>query len=171
MFTKTPHGERAMRQLETWLDDYAASHQNPVNKAFHWLCVPPIVFSIWCALKAIPVGNAVFNPATAVIAFMVLYYLRLSWRLAVGMAIASVPAYLGVLALERVSPGTGVFLGIAATIFVVAWIGQFIGHHVEGARPSFFKDLQFLMIGPLWLLAHLYRRLGWPISDTARSRA
>ena len=45
-------------------------------------------------------------------------------------------------------------------IFVVAWIGQFVGHAVEGRRPSFFKDLQFLLIGPLWLLSFAYRRLG-----------
>ena len=46
------------------------------------------------------------------------------------------------------------------TIFIAAWIGQFIGHALEGKRPSFFKDLQFLLIGPLWLLAAAYRRLG-----------
>ena len=37
---------------------------------------------------------------------------------------------------------------------------QFIGHAVEGKRPSFFKDLQFLLIGPIWLLSNLYRRVG-----------
>ena len=45
-------------------------------------------------------------------------------------------------------------------IFVVAWIGQFIGHAIEGRRPSFFKDLQFLLIGPIWLLAFVYRSIG-----------
>jgi uncharacterized membrane protein YGL010W len=49
---------------------------------------------------------------------------------------------------------------ICVLAFVVAWIGQFIGHAIEGKRPSFFKDVQFLMIGPLWLLADVYRRLG-----------
>ena len=45
-------------------------------------------------------------------------------------------------------------------IFVIGWIGQFIGHAIEGKRPSFMKDIQFLLIGPLWLLGHLYRKLG-----------
>ena len=45
-------------------------------------------------------------------------------------------------------------------IFVIAWVGQFIGHKIEGKKPSFFEDLQFLMIGPLWLLGHLYRKFG-----------
>ena len=51
---------------------------------------------------------------------------------------------------------------ICVGIFVVAWIGQFIGHIMEGKRPSFFKDVQFLMIGPMWLLSHVYRRAGIP---------
>ena len=49
---------------------------------------------------------------------------------------------------------------VCLAIFVVAWIGQFVGHAVEGRRPSFFKDVQFLLIGPLWILAFVYRRLG-----------
>jgi len=53
-------------------------------------------------------------------------------------------------------------LAAAAAIFVIAWIGQFVGHAVEGRRPSFFKDLQFLLIGPLWLLAAAYRRFSLP---------
>ena len=50
----------------------------------------------------------------------------------------------------------------SVVIFIVAWIGQFVGHAVEGKRPSFFKDLQFLLIGPLWLLAAAYRRFSVP---------
>ena len=34
---------------------------------------------------------------------------------------------------------------------MIAWIGQFIGHKIEGAKPSFFEDLQFLLIGPAWV--------------------
>jgi uncharacterized membrane protein YGL010W len=36
-------------------------------------------------------------------------------------------------------------------IFVVAWIGQFYGHHLEGRKPSFLTDLQYLLIGPIWI--------------------
>ena len=50
-------------------------------------------------------------------------------------------------------------IGIA--VFVGAWIGQFIGHKIEGKKPSFFKDVQFLLIGPAWLMAFIYRRAGW----------
>jgi len=50
---------------------------------------------------------------------------------------------------------------LALGVFVIAWILQFIGHAVEGKRPSFFTDVRFLLIGPAWLLAFLYRALGW----------
>ena len=48
----------------------------------------------------------------------------------------------------------------AIVIFVVAWIGQFVGHKIEGKKPSFFKDLQFLLVGPMWLMHFIYKRVG-----------
>lgn len=50
---------------------------------------------------------------------------------------------------------------LSVIVFVIAWIGQFVGHQIEGKKPSFFKDLQFLLIGPLWLLAFVYRHFNW----------
>lgn len=151
-----------MKTLKQWLNEYSESHHNPVNKTLHWICIPAIVFSIWCVLKAIPVGNDWVNPATMTSLLALAYYTRLSWQLALGALLGFVVMYVGVVLLQQ---AVGAHLvAVAGTIFVVAWIGQFIGHHVEGAKPSFFKDLQFLMIGPLWLLADLYRRLGIPVS-------
>jgi uncharacterized membrane protein YGL010W len=149
-----------MKTLKQWLDEYSASHLNPVNKRLHWICVPTIVFSIWCALSAIPVGNARINPASVVALLALAYYVFISWRLAIGIALGFVVMYTGVIYLHALMGPS--IVAAAAAIFVAAWIGQFIGHHIEGAKPSFFKDLQFLMIGPLWLLADLYRRLGIP---------
>jgi uncharacterized membrane protein YGL010W len=56
-------------------------------------------------------------------------------------------------------------------VFAIAWLGQFIGHKVEGAKPSFFKDLQFLLIGPLWLLSYVYQRLHWDLGGARALRA
>jgi uncharacterized membrane protein YGL010W len=52
-------------------------------------------------------------------------------------------------------------LPLSIAVFVVAWIGQFIGHKIEGKKPSFLEDLRFLLIGPLFVLGFLYRRLKW----------
>lgn len=156
-----------MKTLHQWLDEYSASHRNPRNKLTHWIGIPLIVFAIWCALKAVPVGGDSLNLATAAIAVFVGYYLLLSWRLALGMALLSGLFYAGVLALEDYAGARLIWL--AAAIFLVGWVLQFIGHHIEGAKPSFFKDLQFLLIGPLWLLADLYRRFDIPMLPAPRS--
>jgi uncharacterized membrane protein YGL010W len=149
-----------VRTLKDWLVEYSESHQNPTNKALHWICIPPIVFSVVLALKAIPGGSLWFNPATIVAALALAYYARLSWQLAAGMIAIFAALYAGVLAVHDLAGGYSIL--VAGAIFVAAWVGQFVGHHVEGARPSFFKDLQFLLIGPLWLLSDVYRRLAIP---------
>ncbi|MGH8444787.1 MAG: DUF962 domain-containing protein [Solimonas sp.] len=154
-----------MRTLEQWLSEYSVSHKNPVNKAVHWVCVPAIAFSIALALKALPVGSGGINAATVVGVLVLLYYFRLSWQLAVGMTAVFALSYWAVLAVEAAAGAQMVWVAVA--IFVVAWIGQFIGHHVEKARPSFFKDLQFLLIGPLWLLDAVYRRMAIPTGRAA----
>ena len=158
-----------MKTLQQWLDEYSASHRNPHNKLTHWIGIPLIVFAVWCALKAMPLGNDLINPATASIAIFVGYYLLLSWRLAVGMALLSALFYAGVLALRDLSGAS--LIWVAAAIFVLGWVLQFIGHHIEGAKPSFFKDLQFLLIGPLWLLADLYRRFDIPMLPVSAAPA
>lgn len=156
-----------MKTLQQWLDDYSSSHRNPRNKLTHWIGIPMIVFAVWCALRAIPVGNLWLNAATAGIAFSLVYYGLLSWRLALGMAVIYGAMYTGVLILEGAVGANLVWA--AAGIFVVGWLLQFIGHHIEGVKPSFFKDLQFLMIGPLWLLADVYRRYKLPMSASTAS--
>ena len=149
------------RSVDEWLNEYSASHLNPFNKAMHWVCVPSIVFSLFMALKCVPVGTPLFNLATLALALSLGYYLRLSWRLAIGLALVMLPMYGLILAIEQAA---GAYtIAVATGIFVVAWIGQFIGHHVEGARPSFLKDVQFRMIGPMWLMAFAYRKWQIPL--------
>ena len=52
---------------------------------------------------------------------------------------------------------------LSMLIFIFACIGQFIGHKIEGQKPSFFEDIQFLLIGPAWLLSFIYKKLGVPL--------
>jgi uncharacterized membrane protein YGL010W len=154
-----------MRTVSDWLSDYGSSHQNPTNKLLHWLCVPPIVLSVMGLLWSLPVPAALAalspwaNWATLASLAALAYSLSLSPSLAVGEALA----FLALLWITRaLSELPWPLWATSLVIFVVAWIGQFIGHAIEGKRPSFFKDLQFLLIGPLWLLAAAYRRLSLP---------
>jgi uncharacterized membrane protein YGL010W len=145
------------------ISEYAGDHQHPVNELLHSVCVPAIVVSLIGLLWCLPVPEVIrdavpwLNWGTGFLGAALVYYFRLSVRLGVGMLLASAIAVLVILGLDRL-PGP-LWLACAA-IFVVAWIGQFIGHGVEGKRPSFFRDLRFLLIGPLWLLAALYGKLG-----------
>ena len=137
------------RTIDTLLEQYSESHRNPTNELIHFVCVPVIVFTLLGILWSI-------HPVLAVVACVaaLVYYFKLSRPFAFGMLLMSA-LMLAVLAL--MPPMTVLPLSIA--IFVVAWIGQFIGHKIEGKKPSFLDDLRFLLIGPLFVLGFLYRRL------------
>ncbi|AYA38830.1 DUF962 domain-containing protein [Hymenobacter oligotrophus] len=151
--------------LSLLLHEYGESHQNPTNKLVHWVCVPLIMFSLLGLLWSVPVPEAVqrispwLNWATLVMALAVVYYVRLSVPLALGMVLVSTAMALALRAVEAQAPLP--LWAVCLIVFVLAWVGQFWGHKVEGKKPSFLKDVQFLLIGPLWLLHFVYRRLGW----------
>jgi len=147
-----------MRNVNALLNEYSEGHQNRINKKIHWVCVPAIMFSLLGLLWSLPFPfeiSSLINWATVLITLSLIYYFFLSWKLAIGMLFSS----LFMILIFRWMDGFSVPLWqIAIAIFIVAWIGQFIGHHIEGKRPSFFKDIQFLLIGPVWLLADVYRK-------------
>ena len=159
------------RNAQEWLDAYGESHQDGLNKLIHWLCVPAIMFSLVGLLVCIPSGflSAPLpgslapwaNWATLFILASLLFYLRLSLPLAMGFIPVGSALLWGNVALKLAEEGgSPPLFYISMAIFVLAWIGQFIGHQIEGAKPSFFEDLQFLLIGPAWLLGALYQKLG-----------
>lgn len=156
-----------MRKIDQLLAEYGESHQNATNKAIHWICVPLIFFSVVGLVASIPsqivqvvLGENPFaNWATVALIVALAYYITLSIPLAVGMMLFSAAC----LYLTRVVVAQGWALWLVCLIiFVVAWIGQFYGHKVEGKKPSFFKDLQFLLIGPAWLMHFIFKRVGLP---------
>lgn len=150
------------RSIHQWLDEYGESHTNPTNELIHWICVPTIFFCVVGLLLSIPspalpvIGGHLW--AKAAIALTLLFYSMRSVPLLVGMALWCALCFWFAVQLERHAPWP--LWAICLVLFTVAWIGQFIGHGIEGKKPSFLKDLQFLMIGPAWLMAKVYRRLG-----------
>lgn len=158
-----------MRKIDALLEEYGASHQNPINKTIHWICVPLIFLSIVGLIASLPADiprsflgptSPYANWAGVLIIFVIVYYVSLSIPLSIGMML------FGVLCLFLVNAITildvAPLWAISLIIFVLAWFGQFYGHKVEGKKPSFFKDLQFLLIGPAWLMHFIYKRLGIP---------
>jgi len=137
------------RQIDILLDKYSESHRNPVNELIHCVCVPAIVLSFLGMIWAVhPLA------ALAVTIVSLLYYVSLSLPFAFGMLVMSS----AMLWLLEFMPQSAVLPG-SIIVFVVAWIGQFIGHKIEGKKPSFLDDLRFLLIGPLFVLDVLFRRL------------
>lgn len=157
-----------MRRIDALLAEYGESHRNSFNKTIHWICVPLIFFSLVCLLWSIPPGPlsdliggtaaAFANWATLLLLITLMYYLLLSPALFAGMFLFSVLCLIGAWLLDRADFAP--LWAIALVIFVVAWAGQFLGHKVEGKKPSFLKDIQFLLIGPAWLMHFIFRRLG-----------
>ncbi len=157
-----------MRTADQWISEYGESHQDPLNKKIHYLCVPAILFSIIGLLASIPLGGLTsFFPAsiapyvhvgTFLIIISLVFYIRLSFPLFLGMLAITLFALWGnyQLALHASLP----LWAISLIIFAVAWVLQFIGHNHEGKKPSFLKDVQFLLIGPAWILAHFYKKIG-----------
>ncbi len=154
-----------MKKLSDWLNEYSESHQNTLNKTIHWICVPSIVFSIVLLLWSIPSPGILtdfgLNYAYVVMLLAVFYYVLLSPTLAIGMALIFSLMGFFAQAIQLSSPIPVWSIGLI--VFAIAWIGQFYGHHVEGKKPSFVKDIQFLLIGPIWLLQFIYKRVGIPL--------
>jgi len=152
-----------MHTVRDWLGEYGASHQDPTNELLHWICVPLIVLTLFGLLWSLPVPalfasiSSWLNWATLLAGAALLYYFSLSPALAAGVLVSFTVLLLVTQWLAKLPWPLWL---TSITLFVMAWIGQFIGHALEGKRPSFFKDVQFLLIGPLWLLAAAYRRLG-----------
>lgn len=159
------------KTVDQWLAEYGESHQNPANKLIHWICVPVIFWCVLALLWPLKLGPGPWlNGAVLSILISTLFYARLSWTLAVGMIAISVLSVGLILAYEAAEFSWPLW-AFASAVFVLAWIGQFIGHKIEGKKPSFFKDLQFLLIGPAWLLSFVYRKLGIPLGGADPSHS
>jgi len=152
------------RNIDRWFAHYAADHRNPGNQRIHVVAVPLILWSVVALLWCLPVPGTWFRQGLwAALAMFVAwsFYWRASRSLGLGMLawfvlLAWLTRWLHALI------GTRQLLWLAVGVFVVAWIAQFVGHgkRFENKRPSFLTDLTYLLIGPAWVLAKLYRRLG-----------
>lgn len=151
-----------MRTIHDWLSAYGVSHQNATNKTIHWICVPTIMFSIIGLLTSIPSDYFPLSPylnwGSMLFIATLFFYLRLSFPIFVGFIFVGGAMVWGNILLKQANVMP--LWESSLILFVVAWIGQFIGHKIEGAKPSFFDDLQFLLIGPAWLMSFIFQRFG-----------
>ena len=156
-----------MRKIDQLFAEYAESHQNQTNKFIHWICVPLIFFTIVGFISLIPAPHfcapffGCISIASIVALFLVtIFYFTLSWKISLIMLLI-------MLLMEHFAYAINVHFKenswiIYLSIFVITWIFQFIGHKIEGKKPNFLKDLQFLLIGPIWLLHFILKKIRIP---------
>ncbi|ALR29932.1 hypothetical protein ATE47_05075 [Chryseobacterium sp. IHB B 17019] len=154
-----------MRKIDLLLAEYGESHRNGTNKLIHWICVPLIFWTILGFISYIPTPNIYlkyfgFLSIASFIALVLvtIFYFHLSWRIAIIMIFVMLLMEHFV-SLANVTFGTKSWI-LYLAVFVITWILQFVGHKIEGKKPSFLKDLQFLLIGPIWLLSFILKKLG-----------
>jgi uncharacterized membrane protein YGL010W len=147
--TQADFASAVPREVDRLLAHYGESHRNPRNERIHFMAIPLIMLSLlgllWAAHPWVAVGF---------VAASLVYYARLSLLFLVAMAILST------IGLALVYAMGSLVLPLSAAIFVAAWIAQFVGHKIEGKKPSFFEDLRYLWVGPLFVLSKLFAKLG-----------
>ena len=152
-----------MTPADEWLIEYGRHHNDEANCLIHWICIPFLVFSLVGLLWSIPVpetfsrATPVLNWGTIFLMASIVYYFIMSISLAVGSLPFIITVVFGVNWLEQLDQPLWL---ISSAIFLVAWAGQRVGHQIEGNGPSMISDMQYLMIGPVWMLVALCRRLG-----------
>ncbi|OCA76237.1 hypothetical protein BBI01_05970 [Chryseobacterium artocarpi] len=154
-----------MRKVDLLFAEYSKSHRNATNKFIHWICVPLIFCSILGFISLIPSSHfcvsyfgCISIVSLVAVALISLYYIRLSLLIGITMILIMLLAehfiYLTNISIDKQS------WIVYLSVFVITWIFQFIGHKIEGKKPSFLKDLQFLLIGPIWLLGFILKKTG-----------
>lgn len=148
-----------MKSLDTWLSEYGESHQNPTNKNIHRVCVPLIMMSLLGLMGEIPAPTILaqyqLNFSHVFVILAMAFYLSLSMTFSALMVVVVGPMLvINFFVKEQMTMDQ--ILWLWGIVFVVAWIGQFVGHKIEGKKPSFLQDLAFLLIGPLWIVAPLF---------------
>ena len=144
------------QQFNALMARYDEHHQNRQNVLIHLVAVPSIFFSViglvWCLGVTLPIS---INITWFLLAAVVIYYFSLSVAHTIVM-IVTFAVFMGLITWLELQQMSVFWFSIVT--FVVMWVFQFIGHKIEGKSPSFFEDLRFLLIGPLWWADHLVKR-------------
>ena len=151
-----------MSRLQTLIARYEEFHKDVTNRRIHFACVPLIALSLvgllWCIKIPTPFGDELsftLNAGVLSIGLALVYYLFLSLGSFVGMLYFGLVASVLCISVEA-SPLP--LFAVSSVVFGLSWGGQFIGHGIEGKKPAFTEDVQFLLVSPAWLLDALYRK-------------
>tara|TARA_B100000886_G_C20196992_1_gene396730 strand:+ start:90 stop:548 length:459 start_codon:yes stop_codon:yes gene_type:complete len=150
-----------MKDAIWYLEKYGESHRHPTNVLIHKIFVPLIMFSVIGLLWAVPkpklfLSFPLMNFGMLLVATALIFYISMGVKIFFGMILIISPIVYGNVLLQD-HPHQ---LSIMAGIFVFSWIMQFVGHKIEGKKPSFLEDLLFLLVGPVWVFYPIYKKIG-----------
>lgn len=158
--------------LSYLINEYEKTHMNPTNRKIHMICVPAIVFATLGLFWGI--SGLLWGPATTSISLPVFallnagtmgallagaYYARLNRQLFFIMTVYGLVS-LAVTYGIHTHLGAWTVFSLSAGVWLIAWVIQFIGHKIEGAKPSFLEDLVFLLVGPAFVIEKIFRTQG-----------
>lgn len=154
-----------MNETDGWLHRYEETHSDLTNPAVYWAAVPMVVLGTVGLLWSLPIPDAFFeisplmNWGTAFLMATAVYYFIISVSLAIGM----LPFIIGVAGINMWLDGSDFsLLRVSIGLLLAGIIGLWLGHRNQNSIRPVLDDLQFMMIGPAWLLSVLYKRIGIP---------
>ena len=154
-----------MNETDGWLRRYEETHSDLTNPVVYWAAVPMVVLGTVGLLWSLPIPDAFYeisplmNWGTAFLMAAAVYYFIISVSLAIGM----LPFVIGVAGINMWLDGSDFsLLRVSIVLLLAGIIGLWLGHRNQGGIRPVLDDLQFMMIGPAWLLSVLYKRIGIP---------
>lgn len=162
-----------MKTLEEQMAVYAAYHQDPRNRATHFIGVPTIILALFIPLAWLrfDAGGVEINGAMLFAAMVLAYYFVLDVPLALAMTVlVAALIWLGELIAGQGSAAGWAWFG---ALFVGGWILQLVGHVFEGRKPALVDNLFQIFVAPVFLCAELFFALGYKpgLHDAVQKRA
>jgi uncharacterized membrane protein YGL010W len=159
-FAMSTPTSKPVSKLDAQFVDYAQYHQTSGNQLTHIFGIPLIAIavlgwlsSVWIVspqflqTAGVPLSLLHWDLAVAAIIAVTIRYATLDWRLGLPFSLVLYGLYW----IGRALPNSACW-----AFFVGGWVLQFIGHWVfEKKSPAFTKNIEHLLIGPIWIFAKL----------------
>jgi uncharacterized membrane protein YGL010W len=149
--------------VDEWADQFGRLRASAPSALSAWLGIPIVITALIGLLWAIPVpdiltdASPVINAATLFIMASFVYYCILSIPLAIGGLLFLISAAIPSAWLDQTEQP---LWPVAAGVFVIAFAWQLTETRRATGRLLVLRNLQYVMLGPIWLLRGLYRRAG-----------
>ena len=151
--------------MDKWLSDFDANHRNIINASIYWPSTLLLLIGIVCLFSCLPIPHEfieispILNWGSLLLLVAIVYYCIISIPLAIGML-----PFISIIFVLQVylQNMTEYALIISILLTIASVVGICTGYYKEERLKLVLKDIQLVIIAPLWLLSLTYRRLGIP---------